>query len=247
MPVFDKSTKVGRKVNDPGTDKSLPGGKALSYGAMTSATAVAGTTGLDCKLVHGDRWQQIDGSFTEQTNSNVKTTILADETRNVIGNRTLSTLGSVTGTVASNYTKTVVGSTVRTYVGAAAYTYTSNHVATHASPQCRFEPGVYMHAIMQRLWAGNSLNNIGVFYFQFFVSYNSITPTYINLIPILNFSYITINVHFEILDNGNRALEAKLRAMKGDIEAMRGYVEAMELDTAVQITVISLAVNSYAL
>jgi len=84
MPVFDKSTKVGRNVSDPGSDKSLPDGKSLSYGAMPSSGGLAGATGVDCKLVHGDRWQQIDGNFTEQTNSNVKTTILADETRNVV-------------------------------------------------------------------------------------------------------------------------------------------------------------------
>src|SRR5579884_4003610 len=150
-PTFDGKTKVGRRVADPKTDKvrSAPG--ALIFAAMTTPAGLAGCTGIDDKLIHGDRWQQIDGNFTEQVNANEMTTILGNQTRTVIGNRNLTTVGNVNSTTVSNLNQTVVGSTIRTYVGAAAYNYVSNHVATHASPQNRFEPGVYLHFVMSTL------------------------------------------------------------------------------------------------
>ena len=85
MPVFDQSTKVGRKVKDPGSDKSLPDGKSLSYGAMTSTSGLAGATGIDCKLVHGDRFQVIDEKMTESIGGDEKTTISGNETHTVMG------------------------------------------------------------------------------------------------------------------------------------------------------------------
>ena len=64
MPVFDRSIKVPRAVPDPKTDKNLPPPQALSWGAIKSVSALAGTTGVDAKLVHGDRYQVIDANLT---------------------------------------------------------------------------------------------------------------------------------------------------------------------------------------
>jgi hypothetical protein len=65
--VFGGSTKISRAVADPGTDKTLPSSGSLSWGGITGASAVAGTTGADCKLVNGDRWQQVNGNHSTAT------------------------------------------------------------------------------------------------------------------------------------------------------------------------------------
>ena len=80
MGVFDNSTKIGVRVQDPGTDRSLTPSGALSYPSINTPGALAGTTGIDCKLVHGDRWQQILGNMTENYAGNVNTNIAVDWT-----------------------------------------------------------------------------------------------------------------------------------------------------------------------
>jgi len=75
MGVFDNTVKIGRRVGDPLTDKKLDDPGSLSWGSITSVSGLAQTTGVDCKLVHGDRWQEIDGNMTEHYTNNVKTTI----------------------------------------------------------------------------------------------------------------------------------------------------------------------------
>ncbi|MEW6366066.1 MAG: hypothetical protein AB1714_15660 [Acidobacteriota bacterium] len=117
MAVFDKSTKIGRRVADPITDDTLPSSGSLSWGSITSDAALAGTTGVDCKLVHGDRWQQIDGNLTENINKDVRTTILCNHNHTVIQNQTNSITGNQNETVTGNRTGTITGSENQTNIG----------------------------------------------------------------------------------------------------------------------------------
>ncbi len=107
MPVFDGTTKVGRAVKDPATDKNLPDGKALSYSAMPTTTALAGTTGVNCKLVHGDRWQEILGNMTEHYTLSVTSTI--DQ------NWTITVNGTMNLTVVQGYNEVQEGPVNETY------------------------------------------------------------------------------------------------------------------------------------
>ena len=83
MSVFDGSTKTPLRVSDPLTDKNLSAPGSLSFGGMTSTSGLASCTGIDAKLVHGDRWQQIDNNMTEIIGINEKTTIGNNETHTV--------------------------------------------------------------------------------------------------------------------------------------------------------------------
>jgi hypothetical protein len=114
MPVFARNTITGRKVKDPGTDKSLPDGKSLAYNAMTTVTALATTTGIDCKLVHGDRWQEIAGNMTELYDMNVTTTI--DQ------NWTITVNGTMNLTVVQGYNEVQEGPVNETYYQAVTIT-----------------------------------------------------------------------------------------------------------------------------
>lgn len=109
MAVFGGSTKISRAVADPGTDKTLPSSGSLSWGGITGASGVAGTTGVDCKLVSGDRWQQISGTHTENIGTNLKTTVTGDQTHTIQGNQTIEIGGKKELTVAQQCLETMVG------------------------------------------------------------------------------------------------------------------------------------------
>ena len=118
MPVFDKTTKVARKVADPTTDKKLPDPKSLSYNQEAIATpyALSGTAGRDCKLINnGDRYQVIHGSMTETIDQDQTTTINGSETHSVKVNETFTVNGDRTDTSYGKFTLTVYDSTLCTY------------------------------------------------------------------------------------------------------------------------------------
>lgn len=101
MGVFDGKVQVPLAVPDPKTDAKLPPPGALQYGAITTAAALAGTTGVHAALIHGNKWQQLNGSHTE----------------NVSVNHQLKITGNRKETVAGNHRHTIVGTTVSTHHG----------------------------------------------------------------------------------------------------------------------------------
>lgn len=243
--VFDGQTKVGRAVADPNTDQTLPNPGSMIFPAVATPAGIAGTVGADCKLVHGDCWKHVSGSIMEMIDTNVTTMIMGNEIRQVTGTQTLTSIGNVTRTSISNVVETVVGSAIRTNIGAVAHNFISNHVATHCSPQNKFEPGVFMHAVFDHLKMGQSYTLSYLLYVQFYIQYFSLTPTYTNLIPGLNLSWISINIHGEGFDNATRAMNNTIRGLKSDIGALKGKIEGMHAGTPVSITAIYLAVNCY--
>ena len=75
MSTFDETVKTVTRTNGAATDKDLPDLGSLEPNNMTSTAAMGGTTGVDSKLIHGDRWQEIKGNLTEHIAENLKTNI----------------------------------------------------------------------------------------------------------------------------------------------------------------------------
>src|SRR5579872_7403458 len=119
MGVFDNQTKIGRRVPDPLTDKSLGDDGLLPWNSITSASGLQGTNGIDCKLVHGDRWQEIQGNMTEHYTNNVKTTI--DQ------NWTIKVNGVMNLTVIQGYNEEEYGPVNRPYVQVVNDNFDSDH------------------------------------------------------------------------------------------------------------------------
>ncbi len=119
MPVFNNNIKTALRVTDPVTDKNLTPSGSLSYTGITGTTALAGTTGIDCKLVHGDRWQEIKGNMTEHYTLNVKTTI--DQNWTILVN------GQMFLTVMQGFTEQEYGPVNRTYQMVVNDTFLSDH------------------------------------------------------------------------------------------------------------------------
>ncbi|MEO8371389.1 MAG: hypothetical protein ABI806_19540 [Candidatus Solibacter sp.] len=103
MPtVFDATNKIPRRVKDPVTDDTLPSPGSLNWKQITSATALAGTTGVDCMLVHGDRWQEMKGSLKENYAVDKTITVKGKHTETITGNRSITvTSGNISRSVSS--------------------------------------------------------------------------------------------------------------------------------------------------
>jgi hypothetical protein len=80
MGVFAGDTKVSRAVADPATDHKLPDSKSLSFRAITRDTALSGTKGQHCNLTHGDEWDELKGTRTENVAVDHKQTVKGDQT-----------------------------------------------------------------------------------------------------------------------------------------------------------------------
>jgi hypothetical protein len=231
MPVFDKSTKVGRKVKDPGTDKTLPVEKALSYSAMTSTGGLAGATGIDCKLVHGERFQVIDANMTESVGADEKTTITGSETHTVMVNETYTVQGNRSHMVMGTHMLNVFNSSTYLYLGAVSklhmLTKTETMLAGRTSTDATW---AYSNKVfdgeniaLQQQNIGATESNIGAqmqfigFLAQFVLS--------------LNLGVNTLNVTANLAKAKSEALSARMQGaltklVGGEVGAEGGTAEA---------------------
>jgi hypothetical protein len=76
---FNGQKKTPNQNFDTSKDNVCPPLRSLNMKNMKDTSALQGQVGSDCKLVHGDRWQQIDGSQTEKINHNLTTDIMVNE------------------------------------------------------------------------------------------------------------------------------------------------------------------------
>ena len=93
MPTFNGNTIValgGGNQIGIANDNTLPDSGALKWKPVNTPTDLAGTTGIDCKLVHGDFFQQLgtSGSILSTTN------VMGNEVDNVSISRKTNIGGS---------------------------------------------------------------------------------------------------------------------------------------------------------
>lgn len=238
MSVFDGKAKIGRSVPDPNTDKDLPGSGSLGFSNITSPGGLAGCTGIDAALVAGDQWHILQG--------NRQVMINGDWTQTTLGTKTCTVMQNRITTTTANRNDTIVGSTVRTNVGAAAHNYISNHVVTHASPGMRFEPGTWLHYAADWTVAHSNYKNFGVFYFQFYGIYVSITPVLLELRGAYA-GYTTGYFHWETFDNQAKLMENKLGALQMKINGLENDLEGVCLGVLCRFEIIEMAINSICL
>lgn len=102
MAVFDSEVKTKRRVQDPITDDTLPPIGGLKWPRIASDSALSGTIGVDCKEVHGNRWQQVEGDLTESYTGNKKIDVKGKHTETIMGDRSLTvTAGNLSRTVSA--------------------------------------------------------------------------------------------------------------------------------------------------
>lgn len=220
--VFDGKTKIGRAVADPATDCMLPPPGSLAFPAITTPVALSGTVGTECKLVHGDRWQQIDQSQTSMFGTNFSTTIGANEDRTVLGNQTFSTAGNVTCEIAGNLMTTIIGAEIRSNIGVQNLSHAAPKTRLHASPECTQDSGSFMRAI-------NDLEEAHIISFECMGTKVETTGA--------DFAYTgyklevtSIETEVETLENGAYALKNKTDGLGNFISALVSKATPLEAE-----------------
>ena len=91
---FTGQKKTPNKNFDTSKDNVCPALRSMSMKDLKSPTALTGQIGHETKLVHGDRWQHLDGNFTERIDKSLDTYIKIDEKWEVHGNLTYTVGGN---------------------------------------------------------------------------------------------------------------------------------------------------------
>ncbi len=228
MPVFDNSIKVALKVQDPGTDKTLSGSGALSWGGITTPVGLGGCTGIDAKLVHGDRWQQIEQTLT--------TNILANELRTVFQNQTLMVMVNRTKTVLGNLLATIIGAHNLLQVGAQNETHVEAHNRLNASPESQAEP----------------TNKFRMFGIEFEVkgTESTITGSKMeitgNSLEVTGLSNALIGISNEIkgIDMCTAGMSVEPKGLEVELKALKTIGEGAEVKAAAGVAAVAPSVNA---
>jgi hypothetical protein len=141
MPAFNAEVQTPLAVPDPGTDHKLPPSGSLSYGVITSTSAVACTNGAHATLIHGN-----DDC---QTNGNESTRITQNRSHTIGGNQDKKITGNKTENVIQNFIQTTLGNLHRTVIGATNDIYAAAHSIEHKANQLLKEPVAYFHDVAE--------------------------------------------------------------------------------------------------
>ncbi len=185
MSVFDAIVKTVLQTVDPKTDHKLPTPGSLSYGQITSASALASTTGHDTLLLKGDRDRQMHG--------NENTVIQQNRTHQVAGNQKKTISGNKDEDIFGNFLHQTTGNLHRTVVGATNDVYTAAHTIAHTADQFLQEPVNFWHNV-------NNTNNSGAEYAQKYGNYDSLVGSYYNVVG--------LNVDLKVTQLGYTGAEA---------------------------------------
>jgi hypothetical protein len=109
--VFDQKTVISRAVAQVSTDYQVPPlGSNFSLGQIKTTTALSECTGVDCKLIHGDRYQYVTGTQTTYIGTDCDETINRNWTLQVNGTTSLTFIGAYNAVYNSSVTTHEIGS-----------------------------------------------------------------------------------------------------------------------------------------
>src|SRR5947209_1994057 len=132
MSIFDGLTKTKLAVPNPLTDHTLPDSKSLSFKAITGRTALNGTQGQHCNLVHGDHWHEVRGTEINNVIVDQKSTISRHQSIVVKGDHKETLVGKCYQNIIGPHV--VLNNTVRneTRLGTFTKVYGENWTHEHS-------------------------------------------------------------------------------------------------------------------
>jgi hypothetical protein len=131
-PPFGGSPLTPNQAFDPSKDHTTPNLRGLNPNGMSSAGALSGTTGIDCKLIHGDRWQEIQGKLTENIKNDLTTHILEKQKWTVDEDLNFT----VTGETTENF----VGEAKQYFHSGSRFEYFGEHTDLHHDHDHQINP-----------------------------------------------------------------------------------------------------------
>jgi hypothetical protein len=147
MDVFGGQSSMQTGSQKGQSDNSL----AINYhgsallNLITSETFLPGTTGVDCKLVHGNRWQEIDGAMTQHVTDKKTSTYEKQFTETYKSDLTRDMYGSV----QENYW----GTPTRDYYSKLTETFYQGHLQTNLHEELEIRTSK-AEAVQGLLWEG---------------------------------------------------------------------------------------------
>ena len=130
--TFSAKVQTANSKFDPSGDNKTPQLGSLALKSMPTTTALAGTTGTDSKLIHGDRWQQIDGNQTEKIDKDLKTDIMENQTYEIHENLKFKVDGKTTDTRVEDVKEY--------YLAESLFEYTLGHTDLHHEKDHQINP-----------------------------------------------------------------------------------------------------------
>jgi hypothetical protein len=167
MSTFDGNTiqtTDGAGLAETATDHNLPVPGSLRLNDIKFGDALAGTRGVDCKLIHGDIWEEIvtnptwgtDGLITggpEVSLGNMTTNVAGDQTLLVVKNQQTTLHGNVTYTFLPQnadpgvYNEFFMGPVNRTFMQTVTENYHAD-LQIHQPDDGHFEFKKYDHQMI---------------------------------------------------------------------------------------------------
>lgn len=147
MSVFNSVTTVRRMVADSLTDKSLPESRGLSWVGIAQESALSGTVGVHCELIHGDWWQQTSGAHSGRIVGHQHCVIGSDQTIKISGNHKETIVRNCYQNIVGPHT--VVNHTVRseTRMGKCTTTYGIDTIQDDHDGRMEYADGLYELAL----------------------------------------------------------------------------------------------------
>ena len=244
MSVFLGDIQTPLAVKDPGTDYKLPPPGALSYGGITSETALSGTNGVDALLVAGNRDRQMNG--------NESTRITENRTHTVQGNQQKQVSGNKTENVVGNFVQTTIGNLHRSIIGATNDLYTAAHSISHKANQMIQEPVTYMHDVMSQ-FVKNTEHHDEYQKLQLYAAWAVNVIGVNNDFKLLQTALIGVGAEASGISHAEHvaklheaALDQRLEALDGKIGAIQPVVHITMLhEVAITQKILVIGVNQY--
>jgi hypothetical protein len=253
MPVFGGKSNTITDYEDMELDNLLPPSGALNWkvdgiAAITEQFGrIAGATGVDAKVVHGNLWEAIDGNQgtvikgteTRHTMENLRTYINNNETHEVTSGNLTTTIGQDwESTVGGDATETVngehfslnVGAKTEVKMNARMVQQANETMETHWTPHMQFKSYVI------------DIESIGCLEVA-----PSVNEAFINKLEVGGFQeeFIAVVVGASAFDQAEHALECKIAGVKSDIESLEAEAKLLEAGTIQMINMgITLAIQS---
>ncbi len=127
--AFDGAIATQTRANGAAGDATHPPFGSLNAQSMTSATALAGTNGVDAALVTGDTWFQRTGNKTENISGWLHLTVSGDEVHKILSNLTHRVVGTTNDTRVDVHNQTNIAPRNDTFL--------HTRTETHQQPECR--------------------------------------------------------------------------------------------------------------
>ena len=234
MSVFDNTIRVKRRVPDPATDKTLSGSGALAYSSMTSVSGLAGCTGIDAQLIHGDRWTQVDKNHTEQISVNAKLTIG--------GNQTIMVGANQTETIGGTCNETIIGPHIIANMNVYNETRIGAHIQTHGGIEWVHDKENEWHYGGLQWTFYSIMHEIEIEHLELAAGHNEVKGQH-NYFSVNDNSAVLFQFQTKALNAEADGMDAAIKGVQGDVKALQGKVGALEAKATAAIPTAGADVN----